>query len=728
MLIPRASVGPILLLAGAMFLSGCGADTIKTTRPLIDNKHGAEVLTERNVLSNPRSVRQNRLLRGWRFLPQPGGPQLVPCGDESVIEFTNLSRRTRTLALDVIEHSPGASLTARAAGSNLGTFPLSGRVVIPLPNELPVGRAVVSLTFSDPEQTRIARVAVMPTLHAGNVEIGDDLIIQTGWSAVEVTQRVEPGARFAVDFVPPDVPVANQRFVVSVVRDSDSQREVFSWTTSRDAARPGPRSVEIDLGEASGIVRILLEAKGRGPAGRWKNPRIIKDWASAEAPPPPDLGEPPRLVILYVMDALRADHVGPERGLTPVLDELASEGVRFVNHFAVAPNTPPSTRALFSGLTLLDERQLPHPGPERIAEIFQGAGYRTACITGNPHLSPELDLGVGFESLGLFRVTEDHRPDAPPTPNISAEVLHEAALEWIHGLAPGERGFLYIHTMNPHNPYTPPPEIEARIAPPGPSDIDGRTRTLVAVRDQERAVEDDDRHRLRQLYAAGVAYNDRELGNLVTGIGNNLDPQEVIFIATSDHGEELFEHGGVLHGHSLYDELLRIPLTIHWPEKVAPGRIASPTTTLDLHASLVALAGGSVDASTGSSLWPLVLNPEISPPPHELVFAAAPGIDGATMVRSQHRKLIFAPRNGKNRGQGNDLGRSWDLEYVFDLEADPGETTNLAGWNDLEMAWLRTRLAGWTAAQQALQPEPGSMTMSDETRDQLEALGYLVDQ
>jgi hypothetical protein len=75
---------------------------------------------------------------------------------------------------------------------------------------------------------------------------------------------------------------------------------------------------------------------------------------------------------------------------------------------------------------------------------------------------------------------------------------------------------------------------------------------------------------------------------------------------------------------------------------------------------------------------------------------------------------------------GKGRGRSWDVEYVFDLVNDPGERHNVAGTDELEVAWLRTRLAAWVETQRALQPSPGDRVMDDETREQLEALGYVV--
>jgi hypothetical protein len=143
---------------------------------------------------------------------------------------------------------------------------------------------------------------------------------------------------------------------------------------------------------------------------------------------------------------------------------------------------------------------------------------------------------------------------------------------------------------------------------------------------------------------------------------------------------------------------------------------------------MVELAAGEASNSTGSSLWPLIAGtntPDSQPP---LIFAAAPGLAGATMARSDRWKLIRSPRDGPDRGQGKGRGRSWDVEYVFDLINDPGERHNLAGTDELEHAWLRTRLMAWIKVQRALQPSPGDQVMDDETKDQLEALGYVVDQ
>jgi arylsulfatase A-like enzyme len=649
-----------------------------------------------------------------------------------VVEFVNVKNRPRTLEIRASVDDPNtrARVRVRWGDHEIGEFEITEGAAIPLPADLPLGRIAITLEFSPPDGITIERISVAPCLAPGEVRISSDGIEQSGWSVVEVVRRVQPGARLVAGFEPPQEAESRQRFLITVDRGGGDHRKVFSWRGGEPSTSSGPEPIDAPLGDEPGPVRIRLISSGRGQPARWIEPQIIEDRAPAVPEGSAAIAPPPRLVVLYVMDALRGDHVGrivDGAQLTPHLDHLADEGVSFANHFSVAPNTPPSTRALFSGLCMLDDRQLPSPGPTRLAEVFREAGYRTVSITGNPHLSETLDLGTGFESVEMLQVREDHHPNHSPTINNSAEVLHETALRWIDTLGPDERGFLYVHSMNPHNPYTPRREFADRFAPAGASTIDGRTRTLVAVRDQERDVTPDDVDRLRNLYAAGVAYNDGELGVLLDEIDRRYDPKQVLVALTSDHGEELFEHNGVLHGFSLYDEMLRIPLILQWPGHVPPGTIDALTNTLDLHASLVELAGGSCVDSTESSLWPLVNGLGAPDPKEEITFAAAPGLAGAVMARSSQWKLIHVPRNGLDRGMGKGRGRSWDAEYIFDLVNDPGELHNLAGSDELGVAWLRTRLIAWLATQRALQPVPGDQVMDDETKGQLEALGYIVE-
>jgi arylsulfatase A-like enzyme len=149
--------------------------------------------------------------------------------------------------------------------------------------------------------------------------------------------------------------------------------------------------------------------------------------------------------------------------------------------------------------------------------------------------------------------------------------------------------------------------------------------------------------------------------------------------------------------------------------------IETPTSTLDLRATLLDLAGlGAGQGIAGRSLFRTVR--QDLPEPR---LAAASSVKGGIYAASSDRfKLIWAPRAGLDWGQGEGLGRSRDPEYLFDLARDPGETVNLAGSGGLEAAWLRSRLMAWIARGRMPAKENGEGRVDRETQEKLRALGY----
>lgn len=280
--------------------------------------------------------------------------------------------------------------------------------------------------------------------------------------------------------------------------------------------------------------------------------------------------------------------------------------------------------------------------------------------------------------------------------------------------------------MHPHNPYAPPAEIRERFVGDTPSDIDGSSLTLLGIRDGAIPVDEADMARLRALYAASVAYNGAELRSFLDRLEERFDRRDTLLALTSDHGEELFDHDGVLHGYTLYEELLRIPLVVRWPGQVRPGRTERPTTTLDLRRTLLGLlAAEDRSPLSGRSLLPLPLR---SADPRgwddRLLAAAAPEIRGGLLaVRRGPWKLVFAGASRSGWGMGQGRGRSWEAEYLFHLGHDPGESRNLVGMGGAWEDWLRLRLDLWADALAA--SGPSEETPGAELRRRLETLGYV---
>jgi arylsulfatase A-like enzyme len=711
-------------------------------RPLIDGEHALDVLTEKKDLALPPALGGNRFLSGWWPWKSPQGQVVLsPTSTEARLEIVSLGGDSqkpatpRTLVIGLLDEKTGGQVRVRAAGRAVGTFPVRDPIEVPLPADLPLGRVPIDLTF-DPGPHNVVAAAVRPFLPEGQVRVQGKDVVQTGDSLVDFVRPAIPGARLAGTFVPPDPPQPGQRFELILEREDGTPIRHFSWSSSLWNRLRGTRAISLPLGDAEGLarsrlVRVRLLARGAGLAGRWE--RLALAGGTAPAPsssPAPKaaavLKPPPRLVILYVMDALRADtvgYLGGPPGISPTLDGLAREGMAFYDHRSVAPNTLPSTKALFTGRAFVSRggwKLGPEDGPT-LAEMFRQAGYHTGLFSGNPYVSAAYQTDRGFEHAAREVLMEGDA--GAERPNRNAAKAHAAALAWLRTLPPGSKAFLYFHTIHPHNPYDPPEPYRSRWTDGIPSRIDGSTATLTAIQHARLTSTEPDRRRLRGLYNASFAYNDAELADLLKAVSFWAPPGETLAAVTADHGEEHFDHGGVLHGFTLHREMLRIPLVLWAPGRLPVMAVKASTSTLDLHTTLRELCGLKPPATGAHSLLAIARGADNGEDVH---LAAASSLKGGIYAAIAGRwKVIWAPRSGLGWGQGEGIGRTHDPEYLFDLEKDPGETVNLAGHGDLAAAWARSRLLAWIESQRPEGNETKDAPVDPETLSGLRALGYV---
>ena len=758
--------GAPLLLATLLVSASCGPTppppASTAGEPLIPPRLVPDPLVEQRRLDTPPSREGNRFLGGWWPASPVDGDEpleLLALAEGSRLEIVQLAARRRTLRLDFERAPTGLEAVLSHRGRELDRAALTEPVEIDLPADLPTGRVVLDLRFepraeNDEEDENdekrsegaladpvVVAGSVVPVLPAGSLEWDGQDVVQSGWSRLDVVRHSHGPVRLLGSFVPPETPTPGQRFHLEREGEDGRVERLLSFDEQTwgqgfwghlFGSRPAS-NFELDLGPREGFVRLRLVAEGEGPKATWRGLRWV-DPAAGVAPPakvvPAPAAQPPRLVVVYVMDALRADavgHLGGPPGITPHLDRLASEGVTFTAHHAVAPNTLPSTLALFTGRTVRHAGQLGRlakDGPTTLAEHFRAAGYTTALFSGNNYAGPSFGTDRGFDHVTVQGMT----PGAPYNDN--AEVLHRAALDWLAQRDREERLFLYFHVVHPHNPFAPPPELASPFLSEAArtSAIEGSTAVLLGLRKRRLTARPADQERLRGLYHGAQAHVDREIGELVRSLEERFDPADQLLAFTSDHGEELFDHGGVLHGYTLYQEMMRIPLVLWSPGRLPPRRVETLTDTLDFRSTLLALCGLSPEPSSeGHSLADgLISLPGtwVGTPGEEVLFASAASVKGGLYsARSQRWKVVRAPRHGRAWGMGQRLGRTWDAEYLFDLEADPEERTNLAGLGDLEAAWLRSRLLAWIDTRVETNTE--EVELDAETRQQLEALGYL---
>ncbi|MEM6797774.1 MAG: sulfatase-like hydrolase/transferase, partial [Acidobacteriota bacterium] len=389
----------------------------------------------------------------------------------------------------------------------------------------------------------------------------------------------------------------------------------------------------------------------------------------------------------------------------------------------------PSTKSLFTGqyYPWKGEMKLPEEGPATLAELFQAAGYRTGIFTGNGNISPQAGNIRGFETFARRRAGVPLRSAY----HDDSEKVHPVALDWVDGLDPGDKVFIYLHVVHPHAPYAPPePFLGEYTRGHEDSTISGSKDTLKFFQRQgSQLASPADRRRIKSLYRASLAYSDHHLGRFLDGLRQRYPEREILTVVTSDHGEELFDHQGVLHGDSLYQHQLRVPLIVHWPERLEPRRLEGDllTDTIDVHQTLRDLLGEGPGPHLGEgrSLWP-ILSGLSSEPVKDVSFASKPGSTYFYFAaRSRRYKLIWAPRDGEGAGMGSSTARTYDLEYVFDLQEDPQERVNLAGETPLEVEWLRSRLHGWLTRAESLETGEEITGLDEETLAILKALGYV---
>lgn len=750
-------------------LAGCAPgppSTAPAGDPLFADPHAVEVLTEAAELGEPVSDRPNRFFRDWRPRTVDGRRGLLASPGGASLQVVTVVPGERTLSFDLLQApwlARAGHLEVRIDGASPRLVPFADPLTIRLPEDLPPGRHLVELAPRGPDRLvlLVAGSAIRPhgsnDRSAGGAEIVDGDLAQTGPSLVDVVARPGPGRRLAGELCPGDFPAGTAGVSVEVV--SAEGRRVAGWSGGGgpvDRLR-GCRRIELlpeDRPEPDGPVRVRLAVTHEGREVRWRD----WWWLPEEDPEEGSSGGPrgttdaarspaPRLVVLYVLDALRADfvgHLGGPEGISPVLDRLAREGATFRRHWATGPNTLAAVPDLFTGEVWVSEGAWRAAGASRptLAEVYRAAGYRTGLVSGNGYLTRYFGLARGFEHVSEEALFDVSSPGGPAV-NRSAERAHRAALGWLDTLPRDEAVFLHVQTIHPHNPYAPPPDLERRFTAGIPSDVPGDTATLKAIQRGQRSTSAADRARLRNLYAASLAYNDRELGRFLEALAERYPARETLLVVTSDHGDELFDHGGVLHGYTLYEELLHVPLVVRWPGTVLPGGppegFERPTDHLDLHATLLDAAGalgpppapGGQAQSAGRSLLPL-LTGRADALSDRLLFAAAPGVAGGIhAVRDGPWKLIRVAGSRDRWVMGTGRGRSWEREYLFDLAADPGERHNLAGKGGVREQWLRARLRAWLAERRAVardaEPAPETFLeeLDEETRRRLRALGYI---
>ena len=498
-----------------------------------------------------------------------------------------------------------------------------------------------------------------------------------------------------------------------------SDRHPGIW--QRPAPVPMPDSASPQL------VRILLVArpgsKGEATGGfTLQKPALIAPAVSNPgAPTREDEPDPPIFpeqtnVLIYLIDTLRADHLGLygyELDTSPNLNAFAREGIVFTNARAQSSWTRSSVASIFTGLhprshSVNGRIDKLSPHALTLSTLLGASGYQTAGIIANGNVSKNFGFELGFDSyvhLHERRTREIH---------VLSDAVNEMALSLLDRRDTNRPFFLYLHTVDPHDPYTPRSPYRERFveAPQYPDLV--RLKALFAEGvhpDDVRAVSEE----LRALYDAEIAFNDDQFGVLVRRLKERGLYDSTLIIVVSDHGEEFQDHGGWGHGNTLYDEQLAIPLVMKLPDQRHAGQVVDrPAQHVDLMPTILSLLGLPIPPDVqGKSMWPPSAT---TPEDRGTASVAYLNLDGRAMESLQLDALkiirYLTPHETASQVE------------VFDLESDPAELMNLTGVRPTLRGYLLTSLRRWVLEQPMLL-SAGEAVIDAELEERLRTLEYI---
>jgi len=348
----------------------------------------------------------------------------------------------------------------------------------------------------------------------------------------------------------------------------------------------------------------------------------------------------PRQMVLVFIDTLRPDAMslyGYERETSPRIDAWASDAAVFTEARSVAPWTLPSARTMVTGT---------HPERwdkvTRLQNRLAASGWATGMVAGNVYLSSNFDMADGW---GMHRCIN--------WPQGSVQVQRGLRFLERHS---DQDAFLLLHLMDMHLPYTEPLQYRSMFAGSPPPELGGSYFLRHEINRAAKTLGEDGKAYVRGRYDNNMRYLDDQIARLFSRLS-----EDATVMIVSDHGEEFWEHDGFEHGHTLYDEVIRVPMVLKGPD-IQAGVFDAPTSLIDVAPTLASIAGVDTAGMIGADLRLLASG-------------------NATDMFNQRPQAFGRPLYGLRRWgslvDGTKFTVHKGLEEIYDLRTDRAEATNI---------------------------------------------------
>lgn len=474
--------------------------------------------------------------------------------------------------------------------------------------------------------------------------------------------------------------------------------------------------------------------------------------ACAACSPAPTLATslPRRPSILIVsIDTLRADHLGCygyepyAEPVSPSIDALASESLRFTRFYAARGQTAPSLCSLMLGKYpsshgVRDNGMRFAPGQRTLFERLGELGYETAAFVSR---IPAYSDGHPARGVDVLEAGET-RPDGAEagSHHESDEIVLAKALAWLDGrersgAGPHSPFFAWVHFYGVHKPYEPGAPFERAFTGdyrgelrPGTELQWERVEEAIHAATLARTPLSEADHRfVVGLYDGGIRAVDERVGTLLERLADRGLADETLVILTADHGEELGEHRVYYyHGNSVYRSTLRVPLLVRWPG-VLPrgGTFDALSQNVDIVPTILDWLDVDIPPELeGVSLAPWLTGESPAGPPRHFAYVEWQDLIWGTFTDSHHylsnplgvwlRKSPYDEKEGAGFAVG--------CAELYAIDRDPYEQSNVVDSERETAAELRAATFAHRTRPAVLRTWEGA---ESESLDELKALGYV---
>ena len=576
---------------------------------------------------------------------------------------------------------------------------------------------------------------IHPSIYPVNPENIKKKII-FNYRAIDVLMA-PPESRFAFDLKIPEKAVLD--FGIGILTDDDhppfaakivnfkviiddGQKEEVIFHSSLP---PSPREnsffqeEKIDLQNYQGKkVKLILETSGDKKSyphkdifSFWFNPLVYV----------PRLDSPK--IILVSLDTLRADHLGCygyRRNTSPHLDALTKDGVLFENVYAQSSWTLPSHTSMLFSLNSASHQvyyndQRIDPSLPSLASLLQKAGFLPYAFTGGGYVSQIYGFSKGFHWY-----EEPAGGRHAPLARDEAERLATYTADWIK-TNKDKPFFLFLHTFQIHGPYDTPPPWNQKFLPKKAKWTRIALRQYLEQHGMASHFTPDVMENIVALYDAEIAYTDGTLiKNLIESLRDNGIYDQTLLIITSDHGEEFYEHQGWLHGQTLYEEQLRVPLIIKFPHSKYKGKRLTPKVRLiDILPTVMETLKlpYKTQLFEGKSLLPVVESKE----KEDRTFIS----DLARKDVREPCPLLVSTNHGDLKIIVEKAVEGIKSMEIYDLAQDPTEQSNLLQQKRQLGMELWKKLEKYYAQKLSLVRKTSKVLLDEKLKEKLRALGYI---